>query len=606
MGDEAERITGEANVVRSEGLVAKLKRERAEMIAKTAEAEKAAGAVSTRALPMPLRLVKSDIDQRLANARAKAEKDLNNWAGEPKPADAALHKPEIQLGPKDSALVGRAAHDAMLALVARKAPIFQRAGALVQPIVSPGFSADGGRINVVNLVEINAVALKAVLMRQLTFVRKQTDSGPRPVNPGFEIPHLILKDREVWPFPEIAGLINAPTLRPDGSLLQAEGYDDATGLLLMNSPQMQPIRPNPSRADAEAALMMLKELLAEFPFVDEEGRSVALSLIISTLVRGALDKVPLHVITAPAAGSGKSYVLDVASMVATGETAAVVAATGSVDELEKRIGAELIAGRILISLDNINGVLSSELLCQAVTQDSISLRPLGSSNLEKVANRSVFSANGININPADDLTRRTLLARLDAGVERPWERPFRQDPVRMVAAERGRYIAAALTLPLAYIAAGEPAVPGGVNGFGRWCRFVRGPLVWLGEADPIATMGAARDGDPKLQTKAAVLGTMAVLFGTSKEAGRTAAQLIESVGSSLDSVLGSNASHAADRKALREALMSAAGVGKEINAQKLGYWLRQSKGQIVGGLRLCGEPDRRSVTRWWVERADVE
>lgn len=604
MGDEAENIhllpTREAKLATQ----ARLIRERAERERAAAE-ERGDGLpiAEVPKSPPSLKLVSSADGTKTAvirNARSEKRKPAAQDQTE------ALPKFKIELGPKDSAYVGKAAHDAMIALVELKAPIYQRAGALVQPIVSPAFNAEAGRTKVVSLVEMNTVALKAVLMRQLTFVRKQTDSGPRPVNPGFEIPHLILKDREVWPFPEIAGLINAPTLRPDGSLLRVEGYDDATGMLLMNSPPMPPIDPKPSRADAEAALLTLKELLAEFPFVDEGGRAVALSLIISTLVRGALDKVPLHVITAPAAGSGKSYILDVASMVATGETAAVVAATGSVDELEKRIGAELIAGRVLISLDNINGVLSSELLCQAVTQDSISLRPLGSSNLERVANRSVFSANGININPADDLTRRTLLARLDAGVEKPWERPFRQDPVRMVAADRGRYVAAALTIPLAFIAAGEPTIPGAVNGFGRWCRFVRGPLVWLGEADPISTMGAARDGDPKLQTRAAVLGTMAALFGQGKDSGRTAAQLIESVASTAEALLDAKPAQAADRKALREALMSAAGVGKEINAQKLGYWLRQSKGQIVGGLRLCGEPDRRSVTRWWVERADVE
>lgn len=62
-----------------------------------------------------------------------------------------------------------------------------------------------------------AGTVKLVLMRDLKWFRKSKSEGKRYVNPGFEIPRLILKARGVWPFPAVSGLINAPTLRPDGS-----------------------------------------------------------------------------------------------------------------------------------------------------------------------------------------------------------------------------------------------------------------------------------------------------------------------------------------------------------------------------------------------------
>ena len=66
-------------------------------------------------------------------------------------------------------------------------------------------------------------------------------------------------------------------------------------------------------------------------------------------------------------------------MIAAGERAVVVAATTSSEEQEKRLGAAMLSGRALIALDNLNGVLTSDLLCQAVTQPLVAYRPLGAS-----------------------------------------------------------------------------------------------------------------------------------------------------------------------------------------------------------------------------------
>lgn len=506
----------------------------------------------------------------------------------------------LVLGPKDGASIRDLAVKAMDRLSEVGAKIYQRGGVLVRPIEEPAFDARGTATKTVNLIEYDAAALKLLLMEHIQW-QQNTRDGVRFVNPGWEIPHLIMKSRGSWPFPAVSGLISAPTLRSDGSLLQAEGYDRATGLLLVNPPPMALINQTPTKDEAERALVTLKELLVEFPFLDDASRSVALSLIISTLVRGALDQVPLHVLKAPAAGSGKSYLVDIASAIATGAKAAVVAATQSDDELEKRLVGEFIAGRTLISLDNLNGVLASNLLCQAVTQDTMSIRALGSSNVVRVANRSVIVANGNNIAIADDLARRTLMAQLDASVERPWERSFRQNPVAMVMADRGRYVAAALTVVLAWRASGSNEFRAPVNGFEIWSQYVRDPLVWLGEADPVTTMQAARDCDPKLQASVAMLAAMAEFFGACQDGARTMAQILESSTLSLASVM----VFEPKRKQLREALLAVAGEGKEINTAKLGVWFRQTKGRIIGGFRLCSEMDRHlKVARWWVEQVE--
>ncbi len=60
-----------------------------------------------------------------------------------------------------------------------------------------------------------------------------------------------------WHLPVLTGLINAPTLREDGSVLCTPGYDAATGLLLeLSGVEFPAIPDRPTRDDAVAALQV--------------------------------------------------------------------------------------------------------------------------------------------------------------------------------------------------------------------------------------------------------------------------------------------------------------------------------------------------------------
>jgi hypothetical protein len=77
------------------------------------------------------------------------------------------------------------------------------------------------------------------------------------------------------------------------------------------------------------------------------------------VARGAMQVVPMHANTAPEAGSGKSYLFDLASAIATGEIAPVIAAGRTEEETEKRLSAELMAAQPIVSIDNLNGSLAA-------------------------------------------------------------------------------------------------------------------------------------------------------------------------------------------------------------------------------------------------------
>jgi hypothetical protein len=283
-------------------------------------------------------------------------------------------------------------------------------------------------------------------------------------------------------------------LRPDGTVLDKPGFDQQTGILFDPRGVDFPAMPaEPTKPEAFGALGELKLLISEFPFVDGPSRSVALSAMLTAVSRLALSFAPMHVFDAPSAGTGKSKLVDCCSLIATGHEAPVIAQGKTEEEMEKRLGAALIAGDRIISIDNCERPLGGELLCQALTQRILKLRVLGQSKNVAVPNVGLYFATGNNLRLIGDTPRRSAVGRLDAQVERPENRKFAtEDPVNTLKRERPKYVAACLTVLRAYIVAGAPEQSRPLGGFEEWSRLVRDALIWLGEPDPLATMERTR------------------------------------------------------------------------------------------------------------------
>jgi hypothetical protein len=86
-----------------------------------------------------------------------------------------------------------------------------------------------------------------------------------------------------WALPPLSGISMGPILMPDGRVRTAEGYDNATGLWCAKVPTLQ-MPERPTRADAEAALGLLRETFRTFPFADAaRRRDTTLSVDVVTL-----------------------------------------------------------------------------------------------------------------------------------------------------------------------------------------------------------------------------------------------------------------------------------------------------------------------------------
>ena len=398
----------------------------------------------------------------------------------------------------------RAVTEIEKALVAAEAPIFSRAGMLVEPIKETRLAADGYKTVVARLRPLCPDSLLEPIA-EATILQRYNGKRKRwvHVDPTLQLARLILTRERRWTFPRIAGVITTPTLRPDGSLLATEGYDQRSELYLMSSLKLPPIPERPTKEQALEALEHLTDLFREFSFSNKEGKkrlnqSVALSGLLAASVRGSLPTAPLHLIRADTPGTGKSYLIDVIAIITTGWYCPVITASKSMEETEKRIGAVLLEGISLISLDNCTHDLSGELLCQLSERPVVRIRVLGQSAMPSCECHTMVFATGNNIGFRGDMVRRGLVCDLEALDERPELRKFDNDALEAATIDRADYLAASFTIIRAYLAAGAPEVCGPLGSYSAWSKMVRSPLVWLGMPDPAASMETARAEDPVL------------------------------------------------------------------------------------------------------------
>jgi putative DNA primase/helicase len=281
--------------------------------------------------------------------------------------------------------------------------------------------------------------------------------------------------------------------------------------------------------------------------------------------------------------------------------------TISREEFEKRLSSLLMEGRQMIFLDNINGELRSDVICQAVTGDEVGIRRFGVIENVRVSTRAVFAATGNGISIASDLNRRTLLSEIDTEMAKPQFKKYRApEPIELIHADRAKYIAAALTIPLAYIAAGSPVVTDkAVADFADWSGFVRDPLVWMGAADPVLTMERAIETDIERQHARSIRIAMKTVCGLGA---RHPCQFI------INAIVDPYANAESLREKLQplkeqdqawgEALMAIAGVGRNVSSKKLGHWFSVTKDVIDDGLVIRGEWNTTLGSHvWWVEEA---
>jgi len=331
---------------------------------------------------------------------------------------------------------------------------------------------------------LSDVALRGRLARIANFYSERTykkTTFKDPVPPPYEIVRDILS-LGAWPFPRIEGLIETPTIRPDGSLLNDPGYDPSTRLYYVPTLEIKLPPFGPDRK--ELAVNLIQELMHDFPFADPASRANAIALLITPLIRPAITgKVPLALIDSPQSGTGKSLLQSVVGMLASGHEPVIITAPRAADEWRKKITATLMSGAAVISIDNLSEPLDSGELAAALTAPVWSDRILGHSEMVRIPQRATWIANGNNLRLGGDLPRRCYWIRLDAQTSRPWQRDdfLHPDLPDWVLKNRGDLILSVLTLAQGWFKAGQPAGDAAsIGGFSEWSQVIGGVLAFAG------------------------------------------------------------------------------------------------------------------------------
>jgi phage/plasmid primase-like uncharacterized protein len=492
-------------------------------------------------------------------------------------------------------------------IMARRDDIFTNAGRLVRVAEAKDIgenvdtkTKDGRQ----HFTDSRRILMKSVakewltteLTREIEWVKsdaRKKDGYVTRDAPDFLAPALI--EQKVWPnIRELAGITSAPILREDGSVRLEAGYDPETGMLLVPRGPFLPVADKPTLGDAINALQILKTPFQHYTFATDAGLASALSIILSRLARHLMPLVPFHLITAPGAGSGKGYIIQVASIICDGVQASLRPWQKNEDELRKLLTSSVMASHGVICFDNIeNGlVINSSTLDSFLTAPVWEDRVLGVNKIIQATNCLVLAGTGNNVQFAQDSIRRAVVARVLTESETPWHRKFEWTPPEYARCHRAEMLQAACTLLSAFIQASEPAPSGTVplGSFERWSQLVRNALMWVGLSDPCATQAEFVASDPERLKLSELLTALRKVFCDTRF--------------SASDVL--SAEDTAIRKLLNVLFHDERGNAERANPQRIGRFFSKFRDSPVDGLRISSEFDRGLKTHRWFVKENSE
>jgi hypothetical protein len=444
---------------------------------------------------------------------AGAEATLRRWlhGEDAAKAEAVPEGGILMVGGRLNSILDRAEES----LLDKGTPIYQRGPELTRPArLDRSEQADG-----VRRAKGSVVLLP---IRPHWLVQAMADAapwyalgvrGPVPADPHLNYAQHLMARAGSWRFPVLRGVVTAPTLRSDGTILQSPGYDADSQLIYDPAGvDFPPVPESPTKDDAAAALAKLDPMFAKFPFVDDAAKSVVYAAILTGLVRRTMRSAPLFAIDAPTAGTGKTLIAEVVGIIVTGHVPAMFSMGKNEEEFTKQLSVVLRAGDALVVFDNQSRPIEGDFLCSALSQELVQARILGKSERMMLPSNTLILATGNNIQLAGDVSRRAVVCRIDSGEERPDQRQFDFDPRDIARSDRAGLVVAGLTVMRAYIHAGRPCPLPKMGSFEDF-NLVRESLVWLGRADPEKTRASVFESDPVRDTITELLQEWHAVFG---------------------------------------------------------------------------------------------
>ena len=391
--------------------------------------------------------------------------------------------------------------------------VFMRFGRMVRLKVAKEKILVDGAITDPGFCEIVGVSpgwlAKRLHRNGVAFVKIDED-GTVEIPPPIDALWSFINDNpEDTKLQELRRLIEVPTMAR-----AVPGYDPTTQLFLAFPRGTFPVGPDkPTKTDAANSLARLEKPISEYRFMSTASKSVALSGLIAAVIRPAMVSCPLHAFSSKEPGAGKTMLIRMQGYVATGRAPGNLSFHKREEENEKKLASKLLIGNAsVIGFDNVDDDLCGVFLRMALTDQIVDTRLLGALVNVSLPTDVLFSATGTSLRIKGDLQRRSVLCHIDGGATR--KRKFTFIPDVMIKNDRAQYVYDALCVVRAWIAAGRP-LPKNYRPVPSFTDYdlIRGPLLWLGRADPAETQAALFADDVDYQARSDVLKALFAAFG---------------------------------------------------------------------------------------------
>ena len=305
-------------------------------------------------------------------------------------------------------------NDEAVAALATRPNVYARGGSLVSVVTE-------GKDNRPRIRPLWVPVLRERLAAAADW-RKATDDGDVAVHP----PDWAVKAiagrgqwRDVRP---LEGIIEAPTLRPDMTVLDVPGYDQSTGLLYLPNAVFPPVPAAPTREQGMAAMAALLEVVRGLPDLRGSAhRSTWLALVLTLVARHGIDGPDAIVCVrrndagAPARGCSWTRA----------PTSPTAATRRSCRRSRTRRRSEsgsprlVLEGAPLAVLDNCSDYVGTHAVIDALlTSSEWRDRILGRTETATTKTRMVLACTGNNLMFQGDTLRRVIHARLECRLSR--------------------------------------------------------------------------------------------------------------------------------------------------------------------------------------------
>lgn len=451
------------------------------------------------------------------------------------------------------------------------------------------------------VVELSDAIVSCVLTRNCEFFSWKKDRKGEDYSAPAHPPDWLIKavaTRKHWPgIRPLEAVTECPFPRPDGTIVEAPGYDPETATLFIPTFDVPPLAERPTQDDARAAAERLFRFVDKFPFPTEDDRVVILAGMLTVIGRPAIrGSVPGIAINGNKAGIGKGLLVNAMAIPGIGRAVPVSSYPETDEEATKVKVAIVLGAQQVHSFDNLRegSTYGGSVIDAMLTSKTTNERIIGTArSTGEMPVRAVFFANGNNIAPAKDAFRRWLVCNLVTDLEHPERREDLGDEEfeDVILAHRPQMVRDALTILKAHALAGRPTAGWPrLGSFGEWDRVVRAAVWFSTGRDCSATQIKAADESPDHLGKIALLdGWRELPGGKAGQGGVTAHEALQAVEDMADRY-----------HTLRAELLQRGRGGKLPDSSRLGAVLRALKNVPVGHLKLKETPYKRHKVTCWI------